>query len=279
MTNPAPGQPFRDAWIKLAKGRGLTVLEENATVFRINGKKVNVRYREISPNKEEYWFRPARTFLNTMDIFVWICSTPDRFYAIPREEMKKFVTPGMSFNLSELHHYLQCDGKKFPIKEFYRNWEIFSGSKVRSIGVRLPVGTLVASGPSLSSSIPAIDVIAENSLAAEKMVIKHEENIGRDVKSVSLRTVGYDIESKSKSDPADIKYIEVKSRLGSFPVTLTKNEKRVADEKGEKYFLYVVTDEHTINIVQAPSKLTLEEKVVINYEVKNWESSAKVIKI
>jgi hypothetical protein len=121
--------------------------------------------------------------------------------------------------------------------------------------------------------------IAEKSVAAEKLVAQHEESLGRKVRSVSLTAVGYDLESISKTNPSDVKYIEVKSRLGSFPVTLTTNEKRVAEEKGNKYYLYVVTSNETIVCLQNPVILEMEPRYVLHYQLNNWKNRGSTIKV
>jgi Domain of unknown function (DUF3883) len=101
------------------------------------------------------------------------------------------------------------------------------------------------------------------------MVMEYEKKLGRNVKSVSL---GYDIESVNKIDPSDVRYFEVKSRLGSFPVTLTTNEKRIVELKGDLYF--IVTGLRTISITQGPTKLKMEQRAVIHYEIQDSQEHA-----
>lgn len=102
--------------------------------------------------------------------------------------------------------------------------------------------------------------------------MEYEKKLGRNVKSVSL---GYDIESVNKIDPSDVRYFEVKSRLGSFPVTLTTNEKRIVELKGDLYYLYfIVTGLRTISITQGPTKLKMEQRAVIHYEIQDSQEHA-----
>jgi hypothetical protein len=101
------------------------------------------------------------------------------------------------------------------------------------------------------------------------MVMEYEKKLGRNVISVSL---GYDIESVNKIDPSDVRYFEVKSRLASFPVTLTTNEKRIVELKGDLY--YIVTGLRTISITQGPIKLKMQQKAVIHYEIQDWQEHA-----
>lgn len=116
---------------------------------------------------------------------------------------------------------------------------------------------------------PSTTAIAERSRAAEHMVMEYEKKLGRNVKSVSL---GYDIKSVNKIDPSDVRYFEVKSRLGSFPVTLTMNEKRIVELKGDLYYLYyIVTGLRTISITQGPTKLKMQQRAVIHYEIQDWQ--------
>jgi hypothetical protein len=116
---------------------------------------------------------------------------------------------------------------------------------------------------------PSTTAIAERSRAAEHMVMEYEKKLGRNVKSVSL---GYDIEPVNKIDPSDVRYFEVKSRLGSFPVTLTTNEKRIVELKGDLYF--IVTGLRTISITQGPTKLKMEQRAVIHYEIQDSQEHA-----
>jgi Domain of unknown function (DUF3883) len=121
-------------------------------------------------------------------------------------------------------------------------------------------------------ALSSTTAIAERSRAAEHMVIEYEKKLGRNVKSVSL---GYDIESVNKIDPLDVRYFEVKSRLGSFSVTLTTNEKRIVELKGDLYYLYyIVTGLRTISITQGPIKPEMQQKAFIDYEIQDWQEHA-----
>lgn len=91
--------------------------------------------------------------------------------------------------------------------------------------------------------------------------------------SPSRRAVGYDIVSKSGKE---VRYIEVKTRFGSFPVALTLNQHAIAEEKGNEYYLYVVTGEGKICIVQNPvRKCKVVPVPSVDYRIDNWKEKGK----
>jgi hypothetical protein len=57
-------------------------------------------------------------------------------------------------------------------------------------------------------------------------------------------------------------------------VTLTTNEKRIVELKGDLYYLYIVTGLRTISITQGPTKLKMQQKAVIHYEIQDWQEHA-----
>ncbi len=82
----------------------------------------------------------------------------------------------------------------------------------------------------------------ETEAMAMRVVMDHERGRGRRVVDVSADNVGYDITSL---DPAtgDLRLIEVKGlAAASGTVLLTPNERRVAEDRPDCYWLYVVTD-------------------------------------
>lgn len=78
----------------------------------------------------------------------------------------------------------------------------------------------------------------EIELQGMKIVCRYERERGRNPADVSKETVrGYDILSKSKHE---IRFIEVKSFSTTNPIQISSNEWRVASQKREDYYLYVV---------------------------------------
>ena len=81
----------------------------------------------------------------------------------------------------------------------------------------------------------------ETEAAAMRVAIEHERSQGRVVEDVHEKNLGYDITSLDTSS-GDLRLIEVKGLGGeSGVVALTPNEKRVAEDRRDCYWLYVVT--------------------------------------
>jgi hypothetical protein len=81
----------------------------------------------------------------------------------------------------------------------------------------------------------------ETEAAAMRVVMDHEQAQGRQVYDVSAKNLGYDVTSLDLGS-GDLRLIEVKG-LGasSGTILLTPNERRVAEDRRDCYWLYVVT--------------------------------------
>ena len=103
------------------------------------------------------------------------------------------------------------------------------------------IGTVIFTTPSeLSSerSTPPFKV-KEIEKAAMMFALEYEKKAGRIPEDVSMRE-HYDILSKNPST-GEIRYIEVKGKYSlDLEIELTEEEFRVAKEKGEKYWLYII---------------------------------------
>lgn len=82
----------------------------------------------------------------------------------------------------------------------------------------------------------------ETEMAAIRVVMDHEAALDRQVFDVSAKNLGYDITSLDLAS-GELRLIEVKG-LGASTGTilLTPNERRVAEDRRDCYWLYVVTD-------------------------------------
>jgi len=119
--------------------------------------------------------------------------------------------------------------------------------------------------------------IAEKEYLAMKKVIEYEETVEhRKVVPVYRLSVGYDLESRSNDD---VRYIEVKSRLGSYPVILTETELKSASKFKDNYYLYVLTSNDQILRLQNPSKLKRRRLAHIVWELEDWMTQAEIIRI
>ena len=92
----------------------------------------------------------------------------------------------------------------------------------------------------------------ETEAAAMRLVMDHEAAQGRQVEDVSAKNLGYDITSLDLAS-GELRLIEVKG-LGASTgtVLLTPNERRVAEDRRDCYWLYVVTDCETTPRLQDP---------------------------
>jgi len=92
----------------------------------------------------------------------------------------------------------------------------------------------------------------ETEAAAMRVVMEHERALGRQVYDVSARNLGYDITSLDLTS-GELRLIEVKG-LGAATGTilLTPNERRVAEDRRDCYWLYVVTDCNATPRLQDP---------------------------
>jgi len=94
----------------------------------------------------------------------------------------------------------------------------------------------------------------ETEATAMRVVIEHEQSQGRQVEDVHEKNLGYDITSLDLKS-GDLRLIEIKG-LGAIAgcVLLTPNERRVAEDRRDCYWLYVVTSCDTQPELQTPIK-------------------------
>ena len=94
----------------------------------------------------------------------------------------------------------------------------------------------------------------ETEQTAMRVVIEYEQSLGRQVYDVHEKNLGYDITSLDLNS-GELRLIEVKG-IGAArgTVLLTPNERRVAEDRRECYWLYVVTDCNTTPTLQEPIK-------------------------
>ena len=94
----------------------------------------------------------------------------------------------------------------------------------------------------------------ETEATAMRVVIEYEQSKGRQVYDVHERNLGYDLTSLDLQS-GELRLIEVKGIGGpSGTVFLTPNEKRVAEDRRDCYWLYVVTNCDTEPVLQPPVK-------------------------
>ena len=81
----------------------------------------------------------------------------------------------------------------------------------------------------------------ETEATAMRVVMEHERAQGRQVYDVSEKNLGYDVTSLDL-DSGELRLVEVKGLVGATgTILLTPNERRVAEDRRDCYWLYVVT--------------------------------------
>ncbi|HPD07554.1 MAG TPA: DUF3883 domain-containing protein, partial [Candidatus Bipolaricaulis sp.] len=87
-----------------------------------------------------------------------------------------------------------------------------------------------------------------------RVVMEHERARGCQVYDVSEKNLGYDVTSLNLIS-GELRLIEVKGLKGAKgTVLLTPNERRVAEDRRDCYWLYIVTDCGTRPVLQEPIK-------------------------
>jgi hypothetical protein len=94
----------------------------------------------------------------------------------------------------------------------------------------------------------------ETEATAMRVVIDHERSLGRNVEDVHDKNLGYDITSLDLGT-GELRLVEIKG-IGeaSGTVVLTPNERRVAEDRRDCYWLYVVTNCSTQPALRDPIK-------------------------
>ena len=117
----------------------------------------------------------------------------------------------------------------------------------------------------------------ETEAIAMNLVINQERSMGRQVFDVHEKNLGYDITSLDVNT-GELRLIEVKGiGAASGTVVLTPNERRVAKDRRDCYWLYVVTNcdaNPTINAVKDPRRFPWHEVT----KVAHFSLSVEVIK-
>src|SRR5439155_7686468 len=119
----------------------------------------------------------------------------------------------------------------------------------------------------------------ETEAIAMRVVIEQERSKGRQVFDVHEKNHGYDITSLDLST-GELRLIEVKGiGAASGTVMLTPNERRVAEDRRDCYWLYVVTNcdaNPTINDIKDPARFPWQEvKKVAHYYLSVEEMQAR----
>jgi len=122
----------RRLWILDAIERGVVVKKIGDTVYSLDGKSVNIQSRKLNGTRS--WFNLGdREYLPTLDYFVYICGSHEKFYNIPRLEMfrlAKVTTENSTDKRPQFHinvrgHEYLTGKEVLPIDKYYQNWEFY----------------------------------------------------------------------------------------------------------------------------------------------------------
>ncbi len=135
-------------------------------------------------------------------------------------------------------------------------------------GVERLTSVLVLPPPEeITSQVRHLRPNAETEAIAMREVIAHEQQRGCQVEDVHEKNLGYDITSINLNT-GEIRLIEVKGLAHARGnILLTPNERRVAEDRPDCYWLYIVTN--------CSSKPKLEEPIS-NPASRNWREVKKV---
>ncbi len=123
----------------------------------------------------------------------------------------------------------------------------------------------------------------ETEAAAMRVVMEYERESGREPTDVSTKNLGYDITSLDHAS-GELRLIEVKGIGGSEgTVLLTPNERRVAEDRRDCYWLYVVTDCASLprlqDPVSDPARLDWNEVTKVAHYYLSVNAMAKPIEL
>ncbi len=123
----------------------------------------------------------------------------------------------------------------------------------------------------------------ETEVAAMKVVLDYENSRGCQVFDVHEKNLGYDITSLDVNS-GELRLIEVKGiGAASGTILLTPNERRVAEDRRDCYWLYIVTDCNTAPTLQEPvrdpAKFEWHEVKKVSHFYLSVDSIAKPMKV
>jgi hypothetical protein len=122
----------------------------------------------------------------------------------------------------------------------------------------------------------------ETEAIAMQVAIEYEKAAGRAVADVHEKNLGYDLTSLD-TNSGELRLIEVKGLSAETgKICLTPNEKRVAEDRRDCYWLYVVTNckrEPHLEIVKDPARLEWHEVRKIDHYYVSVDAATKPMKI
>ena len=122
----------------------------------------------------------------------------------------------------------------------------------------------------------------ETEMIAMRAVMEYEEAHGRQVEDVHEKNLGYDVTSLDTAS-GDLRLIEVKGLAAATgTILLTPNERRVAEDRRDCYWLYIVTncaDEPQVEEVDDPAQFPWHEVNKVQHYRLNVDAMTRPMQI
>jgi len=143
----------------------------------------------------------------------------------------------------------------------------------------LGVARVIPHVPTAKVKVEEMRSSAEIEAIGMEVAMNHEREHGRQPEDVSQEKLGFDI--RSTEPDGGVRYIEVKARATTGPVTITPNEWLMAQRLRDEYWLYIVENaasDPVLYTIQDPAAKLRPEEVVetVRYvvDVEQWRKAA-----
>lgn len=245
----SPGEPVY--LVSPAQVEGLKELHLFKVTIFLKGKAV---YSETVGVQVKFGSVELLRGRKLLDVIVKALSPSPNVWSIQeyyanKQELQKFVERAKTTVLrevaraaaGELIEYVS-ELEKSNFSALHQNWEPRDLSTYRSEAEHL--GTIFFTKSSKASAGEAVPPIEVEKVEEEAMrlAMEYERESGRLPEDVSMRE-HFDILSRDPETGEVVRFIEVKGKSGlDLEIELTEPEFKVAKEKGEKYWLYIVRE-------------------------------------
>jgi hypothetical protein len=221
----------------------------------------------IGTNKYHYLrksIHPKYHYHHARDV-VWLKDFPPQDLTKCRKFVRKEIS-GEQITLHEIN-----DRRVIGILQRWRDNYLNSHPKEMKSVPKPGPSDLLTSGTPRRGHVLSTSTIDESATWGMERATVYEKSKGRNPRDVSMNLVHYDLESKDSMGKV-VRYIEVKARKSSIPVTLTDKEYEEAGKKGKDYWLYVITDDATGFAIRDPVKNCKPKPTLLKvWVVKDWQ--------
>jgi hypothetical protein len=232
----------------------------------------------------------------------FIIHRPGRFLSLARRlrGSNAFVEYGDRWNF--ISEFDQIDLEKYQHEMRHAEWftiaEWFRPRGKRPNGRRLlsfilktfrslqPLYAIAAGlDPKFEGRTAKVRLLSMKDIAAKeawsmRVVKKFERKHGRVPADVSLDATGYDLVSRDRQGAE--RFIEVKSRVGGYPLELTEGEYKKAKQLRKEYYVYVVSGDTCspqLSLINDPLRsCEIVPVETISWRIENWQKVTNLIK-